>query len=299
MLIEKVSYMYNKFIKDGNITYSIDKIRLKTYITYSTFSEIEFRFNTVWKEYVKKNYTTGRISNYKYNYDIEIADNKSFFFGYFHNTEKPSFWDSRKKYSFYIEFNPNKIKDDKILMYLLSKSVDWYIRSYDLAVDIETSILNLIVDKSGKRLLHTISGGGDNLTYMSGKGDGRFKIYNKKKESNLQMRGELTRIEVSRLIEEYSILDLERYQYNEVFPEIYLNNYMMTTDDYGSETLLAILYAVQNGYPISSLSRKYKNKIESMFKGGYKIEFSSDLAKNILKETIYFYFKNNPRILWK
>ena len=291
--------MYNKFIKNGNMTYSIDKIRLKTYITYSTFSEIEFRFGTVWKKYVKKNYTTGRISNYKYNYDIEIAEGKSFFFGYFHNTEKPSFWDARKKYSFYIEFNPNKIKDNKILMYLLSISTDWYIRSYDLAVDIETSILNLIVDKSGKRLLHTISGGGDNLTYMSGKGDGRFKIYNKKRESNLQMLGELTRIEVSRSIEEFSILDIEKYKYDDIFPEIYLNNYVMTIDDYGNETFLAILYAVQNGYPINSLSRVYKEKIKKMFDGGYKIEFSSTMAKDILRETIYFYFKNDPRIIWR
>ena len=59
--------MYNKFIKNGNMTYSIDKIRLKTYITYSTFSKIEFRFGTVWKEYLKKSYTTGKVSNYKYN----------------------------------------------------------------------------------------------------------------------------------------------------------------------------------------------------------------------------------------
>ena len=291
--------MYNKFIKNGNMTYSIDKIRLKTYITYSTFSEIEFRFGTVWKNYVKKNYTTGRISNYKYNYDIEISDEKSFFFGYFHNTEKPSFWDTKRKYSFYIEFNPNKIKDNKVLMYLLSISADWYIRSYDLAVDIETSILNLIVDKSGKRLLHTISGGGDNLTYMSGKGDGRFKIYNKKKESNLQMMGELTRIEVSRLIEEYSILDIEKYKYDEVFPEIYLNNYMMTMEDYADKTTLAVLYAVQNGYPINDLTRRYQENIKKLFKGGYKIEFSSEIAKDILKETIYFYFKYNPRILWR
>ena len=291
--------MYNKFIKNGNMTYSIDKIRLKTYITYSTFSEIEFRFGTVWKEYVKKNYTTGRISNYKYNYDIEIEDGKSFFFGYFHNTEKPSYWDSRKKYSFYVEFNPNKIKDNKMLMYLLSISADWYIRSYDLAVDIETSILNLIVDKSGKRLLHTICGGGDNLTYMSGKGDGRFKIYNKKKESNLQMLGELTRIEVTRLIEEYSILDIEKYKYEDVFPEIYLNNYMMTMEDYKDKTLLGLLYAVQNGYSINDLSRAYKEKIKKMFEGGYKIEFSSNIAKDILKETIYFYFKDDPRMMWR
>lgn len=291
--------MYNKFIKDGNMTYSIDKIRLKTYITYSTFSEIEFRFNTVWKKYIKKSYTTGRISNYKYNYDIEICDGKSYFFGYFHNTEKPSFWDTEKKYSFYIEFNPNKIKNDKILMYLLSISNDWYIRSFDVAVDINTSILNLIVDKSGKRLLHIITGGGDNITYMSGKGDGRFKIYNKKKESNLNMFGELTRIEVSRSIEDFSIIDIERYKYGEVFPEIYLNNYVMTMDDYGSETLLAILYAVQNGYPINSLSKKYKKKIKNMFEGGYRIEFKSDIAQEILKETIYYYFEDNPRIIWK
>jgi len=290
--------MYNKFIKNGNMTYSIDKIRLKTYITYSTFSKVEFIFNTVGKKYLKKCYTTGRVSNYKYNYNIELDKGRSFFFGFFHNTEKPSFKNVSKKYSFYIEFNPNKIKDNKILTYLLSISNEWYIRSYDLAVDIDTNILNLIVDKSGKRLIHMISGGGDNLTYMSGKGDGRFKIYNKKRESNLQMMGELTRVEISRSIEDYPILDIESYKYNEVFPEIYLNDYVMTMDDYADKTTLAVLYAVQNGYPMSSLTRRYRENIEKMFEGGYKIEFSSSIANDILKETIYFYFKNNPRILW-
>ena len=288
--------MYNKFIKDGNMTYSIDKIRLKTYITYATFSEVEFRFNTVWKEYIKKNYTTGKISNYKYNYNIEICEGRSFFFGYFHNTEKPSFWDTRKTYSFYVEFNPNNIKDNKILLYLLSISGEWYIRSFDLAVDIETNILNLIVDKSGKRLLHTISGGGDNLTYMSGKGDGRFKIYNKKRESNLDILGDLTRVEVSRTLEDFNILYVEKFNYNSIFPEIYLNNYVMTLEDYGNETLLAVLYAVQNGYPINSLSRVYKEKIKKMFDGGYKVECSNKCAEYVLKETIYFYFSRNPLI---
>lgn len=40
--------MYNKFIEDNNMTYSVDMLRLKTYITYSIFTEIEFRFDTVW-----------------------------------------------------------------------------------------------------------------------------------------------------------------------------------------------------------------------------------------------------------
>lgn len=290
--------MYNKFIKDGNMIYSIDKIRLKTYITYATFSEIEFRFNTVWEKYIKRNYTTGKISNYKYNYNIEICDGQSFFFGYFHNTEKISYWNINKTYSFYVEFNPNKIKDNKILLYLLSISSEWYIRSFDLAVDIETNILNLIVDKSGKRLLHIITGGGNNLTYMSGKGDGRFKVYNKKRESNLGIQGELTRIEISRVIEEIDITSIKRFNYNNIFPEIYLNNYVMTLDDYGNETLLAILFAVQQGYPVNSLSRVYKEKIKKMFNGGYQVNFSSEIAEKILQETIYFYFKNNPLIRW-
>ena len=29
--------LYNICVEDNNITYSIDKLRLKTYITYSTF----------------------------------------------------------------------------------------------------------------------------------------------------------------------------------------------------------------------------------------------------------------------
>lgn len=290
--------MYNKFIKDGNMTYSIDKIRLKTYITYSTYTKVEFFVNTVWKEYLKRNYTSGKISNYKYNYNIEICEGKSFFFGFFHNTEKPSFKDLRKRYSLYIEFNPNKLKDNGIIKYLLSLSNEWYIRSYDLAVDIETNILNFIVDKSGKRLMHTISGGGDNLTYMSGKGDGRFKIYNKKRESNLDIKGELTRVEISRSLEEFDIVGISRYEYLDVFPEIYLNNYVMTLDDYGNETLLAVLYAVQQGYPINSLSRVYKDKIKKMFEGGYQVKFSSKFAEEILQETIYYYFKDNPLIRW-
>lgn len=280
------------------MTYSIDKIRLKTHITYSTFSKIEFLFEGVWKKYVKNNYTTLRISNYKYNYNIEIEEGKSFFFGYFHNTEKPSYFDDKKEYSFFIEFNPNKIKDNKILLHLLSFSSEWYIRSYDLAIDIETNILNFIVDKSGKRILHIISGGYDNKTYMSGKGDGRFKIYNKKRESNLNIRGDLSRIEITRCLEDYPIVNINSYEYGNIFPEIYLNQYMMTTDDYASKTLLVCLYAVQNGYPISDLSRDYKKKIKNMLENGCKILFSSAIASEVLAETIYFYFSSNCRVRW-
>ena len=33
---------YSVYLTDNNITYSIDMLRLKTYITYDKFSEVEF-----------------------------------------------------------------------------------------------------------------------------------------------------------------------------------------------------------------------------------------------------------------
>ena len=39
--------MYINNIEQNNIIYSVDKIRLKTFLTYAVFSEIEFRFKTV------------------------------------------------------------------------------------------------------------------------------------------------------------------------------------------------------------------------------------------------------------
>ena len=55
-----------------NVTYSVDMLRLKTYITYQEFSEIEFRFKTCWADFVKNQYTSGRFEHFFYNYNIEI-----------------------------------------------------------------------------------------------------------------------------------------------------------------------------------------------------------------------------------
>lgn len=289
--------MYNKKEVNGNMTYSIDMIRLKTYITYSTFTEIEFRFNTVWKEYVKKYYTTGRMKEFFYNYNIEVGEGLSFWFGFLHNTEKRE-PNEYNKYNLTIEFNPNKLKDNKIIFYLLSLSGEWYIKSYDLAIDIDVNILDLIVDSSGRQQLKIISNGYDDKTYSLGKGDGRLKVYNKKKESNLNILGDLTRVEISRVLEDYPITRVHLYHFGDVFPKIYLNRYVMSLSDYKDKTLLAILYAVQNGFPIRDLSRNYKEKIKKMFEGGYDIKFYQKYADKVLQQTIYFYFIKNAKVNW-
>lgn len=281
--------MYNISLTDNNITYSLDMIRLKTYIPNSVFSEIEFRFKTAWKDYVKKYYNSARIRDFFYNYVIEIDEGVSFWFGYLHNNEKRINSDY-SEYNFTIEFNPNKVKNNKIIKYLLSISKKWFIKSLDLACDLKINILDIITDFSGRKEMKLISKGFDNKTIYFGKGDGRVKIYNKKIESNLDILGNLTRVEVSREFDDFDIKKINSFSFGDYFPKIYTNDYMFSFSDYKDKTLLAILYAVQNGFPIKDLSRVYKQKIKSLLEGGYKIQFNDEIATKVIYDSIIYYF---------
>ena len=290
--------MYINESKLDNMTYSIDKIRLKTYIDYTKFTEIEFRFKTCWIDYVKKNWNSPLIKNFYYNYDIEIEEGKSFWFGFLHNTERRTS-NENTKYNFTIEFNPNKIQDNKIIKYLLEISGEWFLIQYDLAIDINISILDIITDISGKREEKIISKGFDNKTIYIGKGDGRIKIYNKKIESKLDIQHDLTRVEITRTIDNFNISEVKLLNYDNNFPNLYLNKYIYSLSDYKDKTLFAILFAVQNGFPIKNLSRVYREKIRNLLEGGYKIKFSNKLATDVLRKTIFYYFMKNPKVRWR
>lgn len=190
--------MYINELIHNNITYSVDMIRLKTSLTYAVFTEIEFRFKSCWKEYVKKYYTTPQLKQFFYNYIIEVGDNQSFWFGFCHNTERRSFYEGAE-YNFTIEFNPNKLKDNKIIEYLLSLSGKWYIKSFDLAMDLKVNILDIITDIRGRGNSKIFSNGFDDKTICVGKGDGRIKIYNKKKKIMIrQTRKQRVKITIKR-----------------------------------------------------------------------------------------------------
>ena len=289
--------MYNQKVENKNIIYSIDMLRLKTSLSYTTFTEIEFRFKTVWKDYLKKKYTSAKICNFFYNYVIEVGDGLSFWFGFLHNTEKRE--EKNEYYSFTVEFNPNKIKDNKILMYILNLSGNWYIKSYDLAMDLKININELNLDFSGRQEMKIFSKGYDDKTIYLGKGDGRVKVYNKKKESNINMLRDLTRVEVSRSFDDYHIRDIKFFIYDDKFPSIYLNQYVYSLSDYEDKTLLAILYAVQSGYPIKDLTKTYRKKIKNLLQGGYKICFDKNSVTQVLRTTIFYYFINNKKVIFK
>lgn len=290
--------MYLKKEENGNMIYSIDMLRLKTYITYSAFTELEFRLKTIWQENVKRYYTTGKMCEFFYNYVIQDEDGKSFWFGFLHNTEKRTQSDL-SKYNLTIEFNPNKLKDNEIVRYILNLSGEWFIKSYDLAVDVKVNIRDLIVNKGNKRKMYIQSYGNDNITYRVGTGDMETKVYNKKRESNLDIFGDLTRIEISRTCEDYPISEIARYQFGNNFPEIYLNQYVMSLSQYQDKTLSVHLFALQQGYPLNDMTRTYKNKLKDMFEGGYKINFYQKYANSVLQQVIYHYFVPNLLMRWR
>lgn len=289
--------MYNKKIEHNNIFYSVDMLRLKTYMSFSTFSELEFRLKLVWKDYIKQEYTSPKINNFFYNYVIEIEEGQSFWFGFLHNTEKRD--EKNEFYNFTIEFNPNKLKDNNILLYILGLSGKWFLKSLDLAMDLKVNILDLNVDFSGRKQMKIFSKGYDDKTIYIGKDESRIKIYNKKIESKLNILGDLTRVEVSRSFDDFPITDIKFFKFGDKFPTIYLNEYIYSLSDYEDKTLFALLYAVQNGFPIKDLSRVYKKKIKNLLQGGYKILFDEKSATQVINQTIFYYFIKNNKVLFR
>ena len=282
--------MYLDKLTKDNITYSIDMLRLTTRCTYNIFTELEFRFDTVWQKYVKLKYNSTRLSEFNYNYNIEVEEG-SFWFGFLHNSERKSQSDVAE-YNFTIEFNPNKIQMNKILLHILYLFSEWKIKSYDLAMDIPVNILNIVgYEKGNRKDIRVISSGYDNKTIYIGKGNNRIKIYNKKIESNLDINGDLTRIEISKQLEDYNLNRVFCYQFDDIFPDLYLNDYLYNFNDYDDKTLFAVLYAVQNGFPLDDLSRTYKKKIKTLYATqGLKIKFDVKSVGDILRKVIYHYF---------
>lgn len=289
--------MYNKKIEHNNIFYSVDMLRLKTYMSFSTFSELEFRLKLVWKDYIKQEYTSPKINNFFYNYVIEIEEGQSFWFGFLHNTEKRD--EKNEFYNFTIEFNPNKLKDNNILLYILGLSGKWFLKSLDLAMDLKVNILDLNVDFSGRKQMKIFSKGYDDKTIYIGKDESRIKIYNKKIESKLNILGDLTRVEVSRSFDDFPITDIKFFKFGDKFPNIYLNEYVYSLSDYDDKTLFAILYAVQNGFPLKDLTKTYKRKIKNLLQGGYKILFDEKSATQVINQTIFYYFIKNNKVVFR
>ncbi len=287
--------IYNTKINNKNMIYSIDNIRLKTYISYQEFKNIESFFNIYYSKNIKRFWLSDKKNSFHYNYNIEIEKGKSFIFQFMHNTESINYNKIEKEYNFTIEFNPNKLRNNNLVFYILNSFSRWYLRSFDIAIDLPINILDILFDRKTKKSYKIFSSGGDNLTYYIGtkEKDGSIKIYNKKVESNLSIVGYLTRIEISRQYDDFDLIQIKNFDFgNKFIPELYINQYAFSFSDVTTKdkTTIALLYAVQSGYPLNELSRDFRKKIKSMLDGGYKIDINKDIINKVLLECIYYYF---------
>ena len=99
-------------------------------------------------------------------------------------------------------------------------------------------------------------------------------------------------------MEDFEIRKVKILNYDNNFPIVYLNNYVYSLSDYEDKTLLAILYAVQNGFDIRNLTKTYRSKIKKLLEGGYKIKFSNKVATDLLHRIIFYYFMQNQKVVW-
>lgn len=133
--------MYADFnlISADNINYTVDMLRLRTNLTCDQFSNLEHYVNTYYSRFIKQHYLSAGISNFKYNYVIEINENSSYWFGFMHNAENHI----GKEFNFTVEFNPNKVEIKGLLKYILHLSTNWTIKSIDMAMDVKVNILDI------------------------------------------------------------------------------------------------------------------------------------------------------------
>ena len=281
--------MYFKKVQENNLTYSIDMLRLKCEISENDFKKLEPIIQS--QKILEKRWEAFSITDFRYNYNLKDESGFTFWVGYIHNSEKVDD-DDRKKHNFTIEFNPNKLKDAHIIKYILSYAQKWVLKQFDVAVDVPISILDICgLNKKRFKDIRTFNNGYDNKTFYIGRTDNRIKIYNKKLESNLDIGGELTRIEITSK-QDYEFKALDYFNVSLCIPDIFTNDYMYTFKDYEDKTLLAVVYAVQSGFNINDLTRTYKEKVTNLLEGGHKIEIDIKCIRKVLNQVLRFYLGN-------
>ena len=193
-------------------------------------------------------------------------------------------------FNFTIEFNPNKVGDNPLLLHILSLSLNWSIKSCDFAIDVNTNILNICgLDKARKDCLLTYDCGGVNKTYYIGKKDNRVKIYNKTLESGLNY--DVTRIEITKYFNNLSLSNVADFSYDGYLPELFINEFQLSFEDLEKDkTLLALVYAVSQGFPLHDLSRDYKRKVKNFMQNKKPIGVEFKIIGMCFLRYIYYYF---------
>lgn len=245
--------------------YSVDMIRLKVRVPSADVETFMARYSdNIEVSY----YESLSFKKYRYNWNFKInslfgGGVIGFWIGFYHGSEKNS-----TSHNLVIEFNPNKCEEISYLWNLLkhfySNPKTVHCVSGDIACDMPVNVLDVLYIPHGRRNTKTFNNGGDDITYYFGSrsDDGYIKIYNKSRELGLT-DVDLTRYEVTRKF------DFTLDQGSEIHMDWgclvdinVIDNYQYDLNIDG--TVKALIYAVMNGYPLSNIPRKNKEKIKKI-----------------------------------
>lgn len=235
-------------------------------------------------------YESLSFKKYRYNWNFKVnsvygTGIVGFWIGFYHGSEKIG-----QAHNLVIEFNPNKCEEIPYLWVLLkrfysnSKLVECV--SGDIACDMPVNILDVLYMPHGRRNKKTFDNGGDDLTYYFGSRseDGYIKIYNKSRELGVEDI-DLTRYEVTRKFGFTLDQGISVHMNWDCLVDInILDNYQYNLNI--GDTEKALIYAVMYGYPMSNITRKYKDKIKKILSESA----GNTLESNKFDECIRNYF---------
>jgi len=275
-------------MQGGNkkVEYSIDMVRLKTreksYDLGPLMKRLSFDSRVeYWQSF--------NFKNYHHNFKVTETSEFSYYVGIEHNMKR-----TELKKDLVIEYNPNKFiyASDSLLFWILFNYFrdNFDIVSVDVAIDIEKNIKELYFDRNYKRSYKMfVSDSG--VTHYFGEGDGRIKVYDKKKEQETKgkkvNKENWTRIEYSIKINE-NINNISKFYKKIPLIDIY----KMSDVEVKDRTTRALIYAVQNGYDIKELSRDYRKKIKSII-----VNDKLQISEEKINETIKEYFEKYKDML--
>lgn len=292
-------YFGDLFVKDkNNYIYCVDMLRVTCDIPYQVFEDkILSHLIPLMKHkdafpYVEE-FSKYGFGGFKYNYAIHLDDGVTIYLGYMSNQELAcegkGVSNPNTKWNCTIEFNPNKVEDSPLLMNILRHNWGWIIKSCDIACDIPFNIKDLDILKNPKNLLTIFEKYGIK-TYILGVAPNRIKIYDKKFEANLDY--DLTRIEFSKVLD-MPLMNYKNFFFDLKVPSIALKEYQVDLNDLSIDsTLKAIIYAVEHGFSINDLSRRYKEKVVNYQMKKSPIEFDPGSFNKTFINYIEYYFSN-------
>lgn len=282
---------YWKTAQDENLNmYSVDMIRVNLEMREDEVNDILKYFHSVVRMDIMEYPPCFQDFKYKNMFTITYEKGSTMTVGLcFNGTAKG------ENLKGFIEVNPNKcfIKPQCLVdvYYTLSRCIGWEITRWDLAIDIPTDRMSVVLGKDQRKYELVCKSKEDRTEYLGCRNNvGRVKVYNKTAESNLDYT--VTRLEIT--MPNYSDLNFFM-QLNAFIPEVWIAGTNTGLELSGLSDMQAMLveFIRKEENPTLYLKRlkwEQRKKLEPYVLDGYKrLKVDSSCIEYIITELKDFF----------